>query len=199
HARAHDVAETHRREELPLLAGVQVPDQVREVPGEVPVDLGMVEQRGNAIGEVVRRGARPIARDVVGLDGGGAAADVLTDVDLVHGAEASRVGSGMEASPPRGVWLVGMAIYLLRHGETGANAARVVQRAHVPLSARGRAQALRLAERLAKVGIARIRSSDLVRAVETAETLAAATGAPVELDPELAERSYGDVRGWPYA
>jgi probable phosphoglycerate mutase len=92
-----------------------------------------------------------------------------------------------------------MAIYLLRHGETGANAARVVQRADVPLSARGREQALLLARRLATVGIARIRSSDLVRAVETAEALAAATGAPVELDPELAERSYGDVRGTPYA
>jgi len=39
-----------------------------------------------------------------------------------------------------------MAIYLVRHAETDANATRVVQVPGVPLSARGRAQAARLAE-----------------------------------------------------
>src|SRR5437667_456679 len=42
-----------------------------------------------------------------------------------------------------------MAIYLIRHGETDANAARVVQLPTVPLSERGRDQATRLAARLA--------------------------------------------------
>jgi 2,3-bisphosphoglycerate-dependent phosphoglycerate mutase len=91
-----------------------------------------------------------------------------------------------------------MAIYLLRHGETDANASRVVQLPEVPLSVRGRSQAARLAARLAAAGIARIRTSDLARALETADALRAATGAPVDVDTDLAERNYGDVRGTPY-
>lgn len=92
-----------------------------------------------------------------------------------------------------------MAIYVLRHAETDANAIRVVQRPDVPLSARGRDQAARLARRLGAVGIARIRSSDLARALETAEALRTVTGAAVDVDPGLAERNFGDVRGTPYA
>ncbi|HKA30912.1 MAG TPA: histidine phosphatase family protein [Candidatus Binatia bacterium] len=92
-----------------------------------------------------------------------------------------------------------MAIYLVRHAETDANASRVVQRPDVGLSARGRGQAARLAARLARAGIVRIRTSDLVRALETAEVLRAATGAPMDVDPDLAERNFGDVRGTPYA
>jgi broad specificity phosphatase PhoE len=92
-----------------------------------------------------------------------------------------------------------MAIYLLRHAETDGNATRVVQLPSVPLSERGRQQAARLAARLAGAGITRIVSSDLARAIETAEALRATTGAPVEIDPALAERNFGDVRGTPYS
>ena len=92
-----------------------------------------------------------------------------------------------------------MAIYLLRHAETDGNATRVVQLPGVPLSERGRQQAARLAARLAGAGITRIVSSDLARAIETAEALHATTGAPVEIDPALAERNFGDVRGTPYS
>jgi len=55
-----------------------------------------------------------------------------------------------------------------------------VQLPDVGLSVRGRSQAARLAARLAAAGIARIRTSDLVRALETAEVLRAATGAPMD-------------------
>src|SRR5512143_2148507 len=72
----------------------------------------------------------------------------------------------------------GHVIFLVRHGETDANAARVVQTPDVPLSARGREQARALATRLAGEGVAHIVSSDLARADETARTIAAATGAP---------------------
>ena len=92
-----------------------------------------------------------------------------------------------------------MAIYLLRHAETDGNATRVVQLPSVPLSERGRQQAARLAARLADAGITRIVSSDLARALETAEALRATTGAPIEIDPALAERNFGDVRGTPYS
>ncbi len=92
-----------------------------------------------------------------------------------------------------------MAILLIRHGETDSNAARVVQTADAPLSARGCAQAERLGVRLAALGVARVCASDLARALSTAEAVARATGAPLAIDPALAERNYGDVRGTPYA
>lgn len=92
-----------------------------------------------------------------------------------------------------------MAIFLIRHGETLGNAARVVQRPDNPLSPRGLDQAERLARRLADAGITRIVSSDLARAAMTAEPLQHATGAPLELEPLLQERSFGDLRGTAYA
>ena len=92
-----------------------------------------------------------------------------------------------------------MAILLIRHGETDSNAARIVQTPDIPLSARGIAQAERLAQRLAGLGVSRILSSDLTRAVMTAERLRAATGAPIAFDAGLQERNFGDVRGRAYA
>src|SRR5262245_9584715 len=90
-------------------------------------------------------------------------------------------------------------IFLIRHGETVGNAARIVQRPDAPLSPRGVAQAERLARRLAGEGLALILSSDLARALTTAEHLRRATGARVEIDPLLQERNFGDLRGTPYA
>jgi broad specificity phosphatase PhoE len=90
-------------------------------------------------------------------------------------------------------------LFLIRHGETVGNASRIVQRPDSPLSPRGVAQAERLARRLAPEGIARIVSSDLARAVTTAEQLRRATGAPVSFEPLLQERNFGDLRGTAYA
>ena len=89
-------------------------------------------------------------------------------------------------------------IFLIRHGETEGNAARIVQRPEIPLSPRGLAQAEALARRLAKEGVAQIVSSDLARAVGTAERLERATGAPMSFDPLLQERNFGDIRGTAY-
>ena len=90
-------------------------------------------------------------------------------------------------------------IFLVRHGETAGNAARIVQRPDIPLSPRGIAQAERLARRLVREGLARILSSDLLRARQTAEVLQRATGAPLAFEPLLHERNFGDVRGTAYA
>lgn len=92
-----------------------------------------------------------------------------------------------------------MAIFVIRHGETDLNAARIIQRPDTPLSARGHRQAAQLATRLAPRGIARIVTSDLARARETAEALVALTAAPLVVDPLLRERDFGDIRGTPYA
>jgi probable phosphoglycerate mutase len=90
-------------------------------------------------------------------------------------------------------------IFLIRHGETAGNAARIVQRPDIPLSPRGLVQAERLAWRLAREGLAQILSSDLPRARQTAEVVQRATGAPLAFEPLLHERNFGDIRGTAYA
>ena len=92
-----------------------------------------------------------------------------------------------------------MSIFLIRHGETLGNASRTVQLPGNPLSPRGVAQAERLARRLQAEGIAAILSSDFARAATTAEHLQRVTDAPISLSPLLQERSFGDLRGTPYA
>ena len=91
-----------------------------------------------------------------------------------------------------------MSIILIRHGETAGNAARILQRPDIPLSARGIAQAERVAKRLAGDGLGAILSSDLTRAAMTAEHIARATGLPIAFEPLLHERNFGDIRGTAY-
>jgi 2,3-bisphosphoglycerate-dependent phosphoglycerate mutase len=91
-----------------------------------------------------------------------------------------------------------VTLYLVRHGETRENAARIVQLPGVPLSDRGLAQARQVARRLAKLGITRVLSSDLARAAMTARAIVETTGAALSLEPLLRERDFGDVRGTPY-
>ena len=92
-----------------------------------------------------------------------------------------------------------MRLYLVRHAESVLNATRVVQPPDAPLSEVGRTQAERIGARLAAAGIGRIMSSDLPRAVATADAIARHTGAPLAFDADLQERNYGAIRGTPYA
>ncbi|WP_088279607.1 histidine phosphatase family protein [Ideonella sp. A 288] len=89
-------------------------------------------------------------------------------------------------------------LHLVRHGETPLNVARVLQPADTPLSERGRAQALAIAQRLVPMGLAGIVSSDLPRARQTAQAIADACGLAIETSPLLQERNFGDLRGQPY-
>jgi probable phosphoglycerate mutase len=91
-----------------------------------------------------------------------------------------------------------MSIILVRHGETPLNVARTLQPADTPLSATGLAQAEAVAKRLAGLQLAAIVSSDLPRALSTAQAIAAATGAPISTTTLLHERNFGDLRGQPY-
>jgi probable phosphoglycerate mutase len=92
-----------------------------------------------------------------------------------------------------------MAIILVRHGETALNAARVMQPAATPLSERGQAQALAVAQRLMRQGgIGAIVSSDLPRAWRTAEAIGSALAKPIQPSALLQERNFGDLRGRPY-
>lgn len=92
-----------------------------------------------------------------------------------------------------------MTLLLIRHGETALNASRTLQPADTPLSERGRAQARALALRVVGQRIAGIVSSDLPRALQTAQAIAAATGLPVATSALLQERNFGDWRGLPHA
>ena len=91
--------------------------------------------------------------------------------------------------PPR-------TLVLVRHGETDWNAeGRAQGHADVPLNAVGRAQAETVAPVLAAFGPARLWSSDLARALQTAEYVAAASGLTVEPDARLREYDVGKRSG----
>ena len=65
------------------------------------------------------------------------------------------------------------------------------------LSERGRELALELGERRRRDRIAAVYSSDLRRAVETAELAFTGSGIPVRLDRRLRECDYGELTGMP--
>ena len=87
-------------------------------------------------------------------------------------------------------------LLFIRHGETDWNRQQRFQgQIDVPLNATGRAQADRLATRLATERYDAFFTSDLKRARETAAPLAAAWGHEPVAVPELREQSYGVWEG----
>jgi probable phosphoglycerate mutase len=88
------------------------------------------------------------------------------------------------------------ALILIRHGQTVWNSEhrRLGQR-NSALSELGRAQARAVAKRLQGEAFDQLYSSDLERALETARTIAAATGHEVRVDPRLRERCFGIFEG----
>jgi len=88
-------------------------------------------------------------------------------------------------------------VWLVRHGETDWNkAGRFQGHTDIVLNDAGRAQARAVVERLRGLDVARITSSDLRRARETAEIIAAELPATLtDFDPDLRERSYGAFEG----
>ena len=89
-----------------------------------------------------------------------------------------------------------MKLILIRHGQTEWNATgRWQGQADPPLNAVGREQAQRTAQELQTQQIEVLISSDLKRARETAEIIAAAFKMEVQLDPRLREINLGDWQG----
>jgi len=115
----------------------------------------------------------------------------MTDPAHQTGAPAS--WSGAVGTPTR--------LLLVRHGQTEMSVARRYSgRGNPPLTAVGVAQASAIADRLAAMrGITAIVSSPLRRARQTADAIAATTGAPVtELD-DLTETDFGAWEGLTFA
>lgn len=87
-------------------------------------------------------------------------------------------------------------VLLIRHGQSEGNAERRFGgHTATPLSPLGRKQAAATAEALKKDSISAIYSSDLARAVETAQPLATLTGLPVNATEAFRERSVGVMEG----
>ncbi len=89
-------------------------------------------------------------------------------------------------------------LYIIRHGETEENAAGILQ-GHMPghLTEKGRAQAAETRDLLTTRGAKpdTLLCSDLLRAVETAQTVNEAYGLPLCPTPLLRERDWGAMTG----
>lgn len=84
-----------------------------------------------------------------------------------------------------------MRIFLIRHGRQNSPLCNV----NVPLSEEGCRQAALLGERLKKEKIEALWSSDLIRAMETADIINNSLGVPRVIRTDLREISFGDMEG----
>ena len=87
-------------------------------------------------------------------------------------------------------------IFLVRHGETIDNARQIMQgQTQGELNEKGREQARQVAERLSVEPVDAVVASDLNRAIQTAEIIAAPHGLPVRTTKLLRERDWGSFTG----
>lgn len=84
-----------------------------------------------------------------------------------------------------------MKLYLIRHGRQDSSLCNV----NVPLSEVGRKQAELLGKRLQNYEIDALYSSDLIRAVETAEIVNQYLNLEHKIEPDMKEMSFGDLEG----
>jgi broad specificity phosphatase PhoE len=90
-----------------------------------------------------------------------------------------------------------MRLYFVRHGQSEANVRMIISNRDLPhgLTELGHQQAAALARSFADVPLAAIYSSPIVRAVETAQIVAAISGLPFELADALREPDCGIMEG----
>ncbi len=86
--------------------------------------------------------------------------------------------------------------FVFRHGETDWNLQKKFQgHTDIPLNANGMAQALVLAEKIQKLQLKVILSSDLLRAIKTAEIALGGRTVPFRIHADLRETHLGDAEG----
>lgn len=91
-------------------------------------------------------------------------------------------------------------ILLIRHGETEWNAIKRLQgHLDIALNAEGERQAAALGQALLDEPLDVIVSSDLQRAMQTAQAIAQPRGMTIKVDPGLRERCYGAFEGVMYS
>jgi 2,3-bisphosphoglycerate-dependent phosphoglycerate mutase len=87
-------------------------------------------------------------------------------------------------------------LWLVRHGQTDWNRDKRVQGwRDVPLNATGVAQAKELADALRGQSFTHMFTSDLARAVQTAQILRETVQCPLSINPLLRERRFGPLEG----
>ncbi len=87
-------------------------------------------------------------------------------------------------------------LYLIRHGQSAGNAeGRFGGHSPTPLSPLGEQQAEMTAQSLSKERISAIYSSDLLRAIQTAEPLAKLLNLEINTTPDFRERNVGVLQG----
>jgi broad specificity phosphatase PhoE len=79
-------------------------------------------------------------------------------------------------------------VYFVRHGQSEANASGNFQFPETPLTEKGREQAGRVAERVARLEFETLISSPYVRAQQTAQAITNVTNKPAELSDLFVER-----------
>ena len=90
-------------------------------------------------------------------------------------------------------------ILAIRHGETAWNVdMRIQGQLDIPLNETGRWQAHRLALTVSDEDIAAVYASDLLRAFQTAQAVAAGCGRPIVTDVGLRERGFGVFEGFTF-
>ncbi len=93
-----------------------------------------------------------------------------------------------------------MTLLFVRHGQSEGNLRRVMQGwLDLPLSDLGRRQAEVVARRVATSGASRLYASPLLRAWQTGERIAEATGLPLEAAEGFREYGYGEAQGLTWA
>jgi broad specificity phosphatase PhoE len=95
-----------------------------------------------------------------------------------------------------------MQILFVRHGQSTANTLKVFANRRVddhPLTPLGRRQAHELACQLASEPVSHVYTSPLLRAHQTAATVATARSLPLEVTAALREYDVGELEGHPYA
>jgi len=93
-----------------------------------------------------------------------------------------------------------LELIIVRHGQSEGNRDRMFTgHGPSPLTARGHAEARAVAKRIAEKPVDALFSSDLPRAVQTAEPIAEMTGVPIVQDQALREKSFGDLTGTRFA
>lgn len=89
-----------------------------------------------------------------------------------------------------------MRLYLIRHGESEANLGRYTSgHMDVCLTENGVQQAKRLAEKLSRIDLAAVYSSDLKRAMHTAREVLAGRDLELRTSENLRERHFGEWEG----
>jgi len=93
-----------------------------------------------------------------------------------------------------------MNVYFVRHGESEGNLKKVHQGENVPLSQKGKSQALAVANRLKKISVDVIYASPYLRAKQTAQIISKELNLPIEYWEQLKElRRPSELEGLEYS